>query len=192
MIFDGQTENEIRKRAFAYLKKGRKEDMKHTLRAVKYGKILWIYEGGNLDTICISLYFHDTGRYKLKDPKSIRPKDLTLHMEYGAKNVRKELEEIKYNGKKTEKIERIVSIHDWPDKVIEWGDIDAILTMESDRLDRYGKGAIPRFKECGKSPEYILNHVESGLDKWFITNTGKKIAKDLFEEMKEILEEKMF
>ncbi|RLI03673.1 metal-dependent phosphohydrolase [Candidatus Bathyarchaeota archaeon] len=180
-----EKENQIWEKAQQYLKKGRSTDLEHTKRAVDYGKYLLQYENGNPSIVIPCLYLHDIGWSMTEEFSPEGIPNIDLHMKYGSELAEKILKEINYPSEESKKIVFIISIHDNPEKVFALNDIDATLVVEADRLDRFGIPAIERYKKMrpDKPLSEVIKKNEKGLDKWFKTNTGKKLARRLFSEM---------
>jgi hypothetical protein len=194
--FPRYLELEIWHRASAYLRQCRVGDLEHTERSVDIGKQL-ADEKNDLFVLIPTLYCHDTGYAKafLEFPElrqvtnATWPRLAELHMKYGADNSQQILDEINfaimYGQGRTEKIVRIVRIHDTPKLVFEWGDADAVRTLESDRLDRYNIGRWDDLKKefVKVDDQWRLEYMRRGLAEWFKTKRGSALAKERFDEM---------
>lgn len=183
-------EKVIHDRAKTYLQKCRPNDYEHTVGAVRTGKKLCREEGGNLHVVVPSLYFHDAGRYVCPSSIDGMPEN-DLHMLEGTRIALSELQKMEYDLASTVKTAYIILIHDHPDKVFEWGDRDAIDVVEADRLYRYGIEDFNRFRKI-HSELPVLEHLSwlrAGKEKWFRSQTAKKIANDILAEKERFLKE---
>lgn len=184
-----EKEDQIWEKAQRYLEKGRSTDLEHTKRAVNYGKYLLRYERGNPSIVIPCLYLHDVGWSMIDEFTPEGVANIDLHMKYGSELAEKVLKEIDYPYEESKKIVFIISIHDYPEKIFALKDIDATLVVEADRLDRFGIPALERYKKMrpNKPISEVIKKNEKGLNEWFKTNTGKKLAMQLFaEELNEV------
>lgn len=190
MIWNQETEKIIQKKVNKYLKNARETDMGHIPRSVEYAKYLLSKEGGDESIVLPAVYLHDCGWSMVKfDVENTSYNN--LHMIYGMGIARRVLKEIDYDTDKVNKIIRIIGIHDSPDKVFDWNDLDAILVVEADRLDRYGVEAFPRLKDNGpfNSISEELEWLKEGSKNWFRTQTARNKVNELLDEMYKYIEE---
>ncbi|MCP4022957.1 MAG: HD domain-containing protein [Desulfobacteraceae bacterium] len=179
-------------------KKGRDGDWDHILRVVQLCRYLLEHENGDEDLVLPAAYLHDLGwtaidfsDFKKADPKvKSDSQSFSLHMVQGAVLAGKILSELDYEIGKTQQIQEIIKIHDLPEKVFAMDNISATLVVEADRLDRYGKTGMERFKTMfGKDKIYGPYWEEAkqlrrdGLKEWFKTNTGVRLSQELAAEM---------
>lgn len=68
------------------------------------------------------------------------------HMQEGAKLAADILDRLACDSAKCDRIVAIIAVHDEPEAVIAMQDINAVLVMEADRLDRYGPESIRRYQ----------------------------------------------
>jgi len=188
-----------------YLEKGRPGDVYHSRRAFRYGKRLCYLEGGDPCVVGTSLIGHDSGYGFLLEQFGIDLSDLRyyqrLHMGCGAYLMWKSLDKLTKESdeartvfteeRKTE-IFNVIASHDNPDDVFEWGNKNAIIVVEADRLDRYNVDRINDFRAISSSfaTENPTAWLRQGLKEWFATNTGKSLANQLFKEFVEEMKEK--
>jgi uncharacterized protein len=170
-----------------YLQSGRKGDREHTLRAVDYGKYLLEREPGDPAIVLPCLYLHDIGwsRVDYQDFVNATPaqkKDcvsLRQHMQEGAK--------LAYDSARRDRIVAIIAVHDEPEAVIAMQDLNAVLVMEADRLDRYGTESIRRYQAMFGEAYAAWQEVKAvrleGLDTWFRTETAKALSRKLAHEI---------
>jgi hypothetical protein len=202
--FPRDLEKEIWEKCIPYLKNCRRDDVEHTERTVVYGReLMQHHNNANPSIIIPSLIGHDTGYSKLFEKYETNhtmaelklilpfPEIQALHMQYGAEIIERVLNGTKYTDKfgvqKTQKAVKIVSIHDYPRKVFDWGDTDAIVVVEADRLDRYDPKRMSKDSFPEKSDSWILEWLEKGLNEWFVTKHGTSYAKKLYDKQVERL-----
>lgn len=181
---------EIRRLAAPYLDT-RKNDI-HTDIATEFVFKLLEKEGGDEDVVVPAIILHDVGwkrvpeelQLKAFEPKANSPELNRIHEVEGVRIAKEILEKVKYDKDKTEEILRIIDGHDSRKEAFSLNDR---IVKDADRLWRYTKEGFDidteRFSET--FPEGI-NRLTSNLDKWFITNSAKEIAK---EEIKKRLGE---
>lgn len=191
---DKRHEDEFKRIAESFLKKGRDGDWAHTLRAIEYGRYLLATEKGEEDIVIPALYLHDIGWSAIdySDFVSASPalkketKSLALHMHHSAVLARKILREMRYDTEKAGTIVSIIAVHDDPQKIFDMENLSATLVVEADRMDRYGPESILRYKRMF-GQEYLTgeNWQEAkkmrleGLDEWFRTDTARKLSRKL-------------
>ena len=179
-------------------KKGRAGDWQHVLRVVKLCKHLLCHEKADEDIVLLSAYLHDIGwsatdfsDFNKATPK-VKTKSLSfsLHMEQGAVIAGKILEDLDIDQNIINEIQSIIKVHDLPETVFKMDNINAILVVEADRLDRYGKTGLERFKTMFGSDKLQGPYWEEakklrldGLKDWFRTQTSISLAKKLSMEM---------
>jgi uncharacterized protein len=178
-----------------YLQSGRKGDLEHTLRAVDYGKYLLEREPGDPMIVLPCLYLHDIGwsRVDYQDFVNAAPaqkKDcvsLRQHMQEGAQLAAGILEKLACDSAGRDRIVAIIAVHDEPEAVIAMKDINAVLVMEADRLDRYGPESIRRYQAMFGEAYTAWQEVKAvrleGLDTWFRTETAKALSRKLAHEI---------
>jgi uncharacterized protein len=179
-------------------KKGRDGDWEHILRTVDLCRYLLKHENGDPNIVLPAAYLHDLGWSVVDyaDFNAATPLEKTKtisfmqHMEQGAILAGKILNDLSYDETKTREIQRIIKIHDLPETVFKKHNINATLVVEADRLDRYGKTGITRFKTMfGKGKitgpywEEARQLRKEGLKMWFITPTAGHLAQKLATEM---------
>jgi uncharacterized protein len=189
-------EKQLLQAAEPYLQNGRKGDREHTLRAVDYGKYLLARESGDPAIVLPCLYLHDIGwsRVDYQDFVSATPaqkKDsvsMRQHMQEGAKLAAGILEKLACDLARRDRIVAIIAVHDEPEKVIAMRDINAVLVMEADRLDRYGPESIRRYQAMfGEAYYAAWKEAKTvrleGLDTWFRTETARALSRKLAHEI---------
>ncbi|MCF8087992.1 MAG: HD domain-containing protein [Desulfotignum sp.] len=179
-------------------KNGREGDWDHILRTVDLCRYLMAHENGDPGIVLPAAYLHDLGwaivdyaDFNAATP-GVKTKTTSFlkHMEQGAILAGKILKELSYGEAETREIQSIIKIHDLPEKIFKMNKINATLVVEADRLDRYGKTGIRRFKTMfGKEKisgpywEEAKKMRREGLGTWFITPTARLLAKKLATEM---------
>ena len=179
-------------------KKGRDGDWDHILRMVKLCKTLLEREKADEDIVLPAAYLHDLGwtAIDFSDFNQASPSvksdsvSFTQHMEQGAVIAGKILSEFEYDIDKTKEIQSIIKVHDLPDIVFKMNNISATLVVEADRLDRYGKDGLERFKTMFGADKLSGPYWEEarqlridGLKDWFRTKTAINLSKKRAVEM---------
>jgi uncharacterized protein len=179
-------------------KKGREGDWEHILRTVDLCRYLLEHEKGNPGIVLPAAYLHDLGwsvvdyaDFNAATPGvKIKTPSFSKHMEQGAILAGQILNDLSFGEAETKEIQSIIKIHDLPEKIFKMNNINASLVVEADRLDRYGKTGITRFKTMfGKEKisgpywEEAKKMRRDGLKRWFITPTARHLAQKLATEM---------
>jgi uncharacterized protein len=169
--------------------------MEHTLRAVDYGKYLLEREPGDPAIVLPCLYLHDIGwsRVDYQDFVNAAPAQkknsvsLRQHMQEGAQLAAGILEKLAYDSTRRDRIVAIIAMHDEPEAVTAMQDINAVLVMEADRLDRYGQESIRRYQAMFGETYAAWQEAKAvrleGLDTWFRTETAKALSRKLAHEI---------
>ena len=179
-------------------KKGRAGDWDHVLRMVTLCRYLLDHEKGDENIVLPAAYLHDIGwaAIEFSDFNHASPKKKTdsssfwQHMEQGAVIAGKILSDFDYDQDKIYKIQSIIKVHDLPETVFRMNDISATLVVEADRLDRYGKTGLSRFKTMFGEDKLSGPYWEEakrlrldGLKDWFRTKTAIGLSRKLAAEM---------
>jgi uncharacterized protein len=182
-------EQSIRKRAKFYLSKGRPGDWEHTLRALKYGRILINGEGGDPFFVIPALYLHDIGWSQIDYNEWIimpaqeqeKSQAALLHQERGADLAEKILKDLDYDLRLTTKISDYIRVHDQPERILSLDCLQAILCFEADRLDRFGEGGKRRLHAIfnGFRSEERADFLRRGARRWFKTKTALSLLESL-------------
>jgi HD superfamily phosphodiesterase len=191
-------ETHLRQCVEPLLKRGRKGDWDHTLRALNFGRYLLQREAADEDIVIPALYLHDIGWSQIDfsdfvQASPARKKDtasLALHMQHGAELADEILRKIGYDDSKRRLIFSIIAVHDEPDKVFAMKSLSASVVVEADRLDRFGPESLKRYQKMF-GPDYMFGtHWQEaktlrleGLKSWFRTPTAKTLAQKLAREM---------
>ncbi len=182
MELDRKLENQIKKEALVFLKRGRKNwDVQHTLCAVKWVKKLIKQEGGDKKTLIPAVYFHDTGYDYLQNydfDKVIAAKK--NHGKNGAKIVKKILPKYNFTRKEINRIAYLVGNHNIHHNITEF---DRQLVFEADGLAMID---VKSTKTSFNKKDYIrfLKEYYHKRKKYMKTKTGKKYLKELMKEVK--------
>jgi putative nucleotidyltransferase with HDIG domain len=185
-------------------KKGRNGDWDHALRVVKLCKYLLCHEKADEDIVLLAAYLHDIGwsatdfvDFNKATPK-VKTKSLsfTRHMEQGAVIAGKILADFDFDQNIINEVQSIIKIHDLPETVFnqkvtrKMNNINATLVVEADRLDRYGKTGLERFKTMFGADKLQGQYWEEakqlrldGLKDWFRTKTSINLVQKLAKEM---------
>ena len=179
-------------------KKGRDGDWDHICRMVTLCKTLLEHESGDADIVLPAAYLHDLGwtAVDFSDFNKASPRvktdssSFTQHMEKGAIIAGKILSDLDYYQNKIKEIQSIIKVHDLPEIVFKMDNISATLVVEADRLDRYGKTGLARFKTMfgadklqGTYWEEAKQLRRDGLKEWFRTKTAISLSQKLATEM---------
>ena len=179
-------------------KKGRDGDWDHILRMVNLCKYLLEHENGDEDIVLPAAYLHDLGwtAIDFSDFNKASPKvktdssSFTQHMEQGAVIAGKILTDLEVDQDKIKEIQSIIQVHDLPEIVFKMNNISATLVVEADRLDRYGKTGLERFKTMFGADKLSGPYWEEarqiridGLKDWFRTKTAINLSKKRAAEM---------
>ncbi len=178
--------------------KGRDGDWEHILRMVELCRFLVEHENGDEDIVIPAAYLHDLGwsainfsDFKKADPKKKSDTaSFTNHMVKGAVMAGEILSDLAYDKNKISEIQAIIKVHDLPETVFSMDNISATLVVEADRLDRYGKTGMERFKTMfgkdklkGSYWEEAKQLRRNGLKEWFRTKTAISLSRKLAAEM---------
>ena len=164
----------------------RKNDI-HTEISTKLAYRLLAEEGGNENIVIPAIILHDVGwkaipenlQLKAFGPKAISPELNRKHEISGVKTAREILEQVNYDQAEIKQILEIIDGHDSRKQAIS---LDDKIVKDADKLFRYTKEALQintnRFNE---TIEEAANRYRSNIDKWFFTDSAKRIAKEELE-----------
>lgn len=177
---------------------GRDGDWDHILRMVAHCRYLLEHENGDPGIVLPTAYLHDLGwtsvdfsDFRRASPRS-KPGSTSFsqHMAQGALIAGTILNDLEVDPDRIKRIKAIIRIHDLPELVFKLNDISATLVVEADRLDRYGKAGIERFKTMFGSDKLEGPYWEEakqlrrdGLKEWFRTPSAIQLSRKLAEEM---------
>jgi len=160
-----------------------RKNLIHTRIALRYALKLLKSEKGEEGVVIPAIILHDVGWKVIPEhlhltafgPNPSNPKLTKVHELEGAKIAKAILEKIHYPPKKLKEICQIIRGHDSRGRPLSWNDR---IVKDSDKLWRYsrrgmaidlGRFQIPR-------REYLV-FLEAIIDHWFLTPTGKEIAR---------------
>jgi HD superfamily phosphodiesterase len=145
-------------------------------------------EGANEDIVIPAIVLHDVGwkaipenlQLKAFGPKAISPELNREHEISGVKTAREILEKVNYDQAEINQILAIIDGHDSRKQAIS---LDERIVKDADKLFRYTKEALlintNRFNE---TIEQAAIRYRSNIDKWFFTDSAKRIAKEELEK----------
>jgi HD superfamily phosphodiesterase len=160
-----------------------RKNLIHTRIALHYALKLLKSEKGDEDVVIPAVLLHDVGWKMIPGnlhltafgPNKSNPKLTRVHEVEGAKIAEAILKDLQYPSEKIKGISRIIRGHDTRKKPISLNDR---IVKDADKLWRYSrKGTaidlarfrIPRL-------EYLI-FLEAIIDDWFLTPTGRKVAR---------------
>jgi HD domain len=160
-----------------------RKNLVHTKIALQYALKLLKYEKGDEGVVIPAIILHDVGWSVIPEnlhltafgPNPTNPELTKVHEVKGAKIAQSILEGLRYPSEKVKEICRIVQGHDSRKHPISQSDR---IVKDADKLFRYsrkgmaidlGRFLIPRQK--------YLVFLEAIKDDWFLTETGKEIAR---------------
>jgi HD superfamily phosphodiesterase len=165
----------------------RKNDI-HTEMATRYAYLLLDKEKGDEEIVIPAIILHDVGWKKVPEelhlkafgPKATMPKVRRVHEVEGVKIAREILEKINYDQEKIKEILKIIEGHDSREEPVSLNDK---LVKDADKLWRYSKeGFQINRKRYEHTFEQYMERLRSHLNKWFITESGKEVAKQEIQE----------
>jgi len=186
-----------------YLRKGRKVDLPHTRVSLDFALRLLEQEGGQKRVVVPAVILHDIGYSAIQEANlyqkttyfgvykrgeeagaySVKLKQ--RHMHEGAKLARSILNSLHYDVDLLEEIVDIVETHEdlssFPPSTTN---INKIIVSDADKLFRVtAYNFFSVIEAHNASPEDVFNYFGDMKDKWFVTETARRIA---LEEMRKI------
>ena len=160
-----------------------RKNLIHTKIALRYALKLLNHEKGQEDVVIPAVLLHDVGWKTIPEklhltafgPNPSNPKLARVHEIEGAKIAGIILEKLRYPPKKVKEICQIIRGHDSRKRPISQNDR---IVKDADKLTRYSpKGmAIDLDRFHIPRREYLV-FLEATIDDWFLTPTGKRIAR---------------
>jgi HD superfamily phosphodiesterase len=160
-----------------------RKNLIHTRIALRYALKLLQSEKGDEDVVIPAVLLHDVGWKTIPanlhltafGPNPSNPKLARVHEVEGAKIAEAILKNLRYPSEKIKEICRIIRGHDTRKRPISRNDR---IVKDADKLWRYSrKGmAVDRARFQILRREYLV-FLEGIVDQWFLTPTGKRIAK---------------
>jgi hypothetical protein len=156
--------------------------------ATQYAYLLLDKEKGDEEIVIPAIILHDVGWKRVPEelhlkafgPKATMPKVRRMHEVEGVKIAREILEKINYDQEKIKEILKIIEGHDSRKEPISLNDK---LVKDADKLWRYSKeGFQINRKRYEHTFEQYMERLRSHLDKWFLTESGKEVAKQEIQE----------
>lgn len=181
-----------------FYQKARSGDWDHVVRVVGLCRTLLKSEPGDEDVVIPAAYLHDIGWSavdysdftKATPHKKTRAQSFERHMEQGAAIAGRVLAGLEADPDRIREIQAIIRVHDLPETVFEMNNLSATLLVEADRLDRYGKTGLERFKTMFGADKLEGPYWEeakqlrlTGLNEWFRTQTAVALSQKLAKEM---------
>ncbi len=160
-----------------------RKNLIHTKIVLRYALKLLEEEKGDEGVVIPATLLHDVGWKALPEPLQLtafgpNPSNPTLvrvHEREGAKIARSILEGLNYSPKRVREVCRIVQGHDSRTRPISQNDR---IVKDADKLFRYSRKGLAISLDWFRIPlwKYLL-YLEGIIDQWFLTLTGKEIAK---------------
>jgi HD superfamily phosphodiesterase len=155
----------------------------HTRTCLRFALRLLDEEDGDAGVVVPAVVLHDVGWSRVPEhlqlsafgPNVSRPELRDVHEREGAAIAREILAEIGYCAETSERIALIVSRHDSrPDAE----SLEEAIVKDADKLWRYSREGIAVDSDrFGATPAEHLALVAGFLEEWFLTRTGKRIAR---------------
>jgi len=160
-----------------------RKNLIHTKIALRYALKLLKSEKGDKGIVIPAIILHDVGWSAIPEnlhltafgPNPSNPKLARVHELKGAKMARAILEKMHYPSGKVNEIFRIIQGHDSRKRPISQNDR---IVKDADKLTRYSRKGMTIDLNRFRIPrrEYLA-FLEAIIDHWFLTPTGKEIAK---------------
>ncbi len=165
----------------------RKNDI-HTEVSTGLAQQLLAQEGGEEDIVIPAIILHDVGwkevpediQSKAFGPKATMPEWNRVHEVEGAKIAGDILRKVNYHEDKILEIQEIIKGHDSRKEPISLNDS---VVKDADKLWRYSEAAIRGIQMgFGLTFEECIERLRKNLEPWFLTESGKQMAKKEIEE----------
>lgn len=159
----------------------------HTKIALGFAYRLLEREKGDETIVIPGIILHDVGwkrvpeevQLKAFGPRATMPEWNRVHEVEGAKIAAEILECVHYDKEKIAQIREIVEGHDSRKRALSLNDA---LVKDADKLWRYAKEGVQIGRErYNHTFDQYLDRLQSNLDKWFLTSTGKALANQEME-----------
>jgi len=171
----------------------RKNDV-HTEMSADLARQLLAQEGGDEDIVMPAIILHDTGWKKVPEdiqskafgPKATLPEWNRVHEVEGARIAGDILRKVDYPEEKILEIQEIIKGHDSRKEALSLNDS---IVKDADKLWRYSEIAFQvNGDRFGLSLEEGIERLRRNLEPWFLTKSGKRMAKEAIERRAEELE----
>lgn len=165
----------------------RKNDI-HTEISTDFAQLLLEQEGGEEDIVLPAIILHDVGWKKVPEdiqlkafgPNTTMPEWNRVHEVEGAKIAGDILRKVNYQKDKILEIQEIIKGHDSRKEAISLNDS---LVKDADKLWRYSEAAIRGIQMgFGLTFEECIERLRKNLEPWFLTESGKRMAKEEIEK----------
>ena len=173
--------DEIWKLAEPYLKT--RDNLIHTKISEAFAYRLLGKEGGDESIVIPAIILHDVGwmqvpehlQLKAFGPNAVFPELNRLHESEGAKLAKQILETVGYNEGAQREIASIIEGHDSRKEGLSLNDK---IVKDADKLWRFSKeGLRVDMRRFEQSLKECLERLRSHLDTWYLTRTGKELAR---------------
>ena len=165
-----------------------RDNVLHTRIAAAFAERLLEAEGGDPRVVLPAILLHDVGWKSVPEDLQLKAfgpghNDMTInriHEVEGAKLARRLLEEVAYDPTLIDEIVAIILEHDSRMEPLSLNDA---IVKDSDKLWRFSAEALQVDpKRFGIDPGVHTRWLKLQIDKWFLTETGKRLA---FQEQRE-------
>ena len=165
----------------------RKNDI-HTEISTDLAQLLLAQEGGDEDIVIPAIILHDVGWKKVPEdiqmkafgPEASMPEWNRVHEVEGARIAGDILRKVDYQEDKILEIQEIVEGHDSRKDPISKNDS---IVKDADKLWRYSKIAVQiNANRFGLTVEQGIERLRRNLEPWFLTESGKRMAKEEIEK----------
>jgi len=160
-----------------------RKNLIHTRIALRYTLKLLRSEKGDEEVVIPAILLHDVGWSAIPEhlhltafgPNPSNPKLARVHESEGAKTAQMILNDLRYPPKKVNEICRIIQGHDSRKRAISPSDR---IVKDADKLTRYSRKGMAIDLGWFHIPrrEYLV-FLEAIIDHWFLTPTGREIAR---------------
>jgi HD superfamily phosphodiesterase len=171
----------------------RKNDV-HTEMSADLARQLLAQEGGDEDIVMPAIILHDTGWKKVPEdiqskafgPKATLPEWNRVHEVEGARIAGDILRKVDYPEEKILEIQEIIKGHDSRKEALSLNDS---IVKDADKLWRYSQIAFQvNGDRFGLNLEEGIKRLRRNLEPWFLTKSGKRMAKEAIERRVKDLE----
>jgi HD superfamily phosphodiesterase len=165
----------------------RKNDI-HTEISTDLAQQLLAQEGGEEDIVLPAIILHDVGWKKVPEdiqlkafgPKASMPEWNRVHEVEGAGIAGDILRKVNYPEEKILEIQEIIKGHDSRKEPLSLNDS---VVKDADKLWRYSRIAVQiNEKIFGLTVEQGIERLRRNLEPWFLTESGKRMAKEEIEK----------
>ena len=160
-----------------------RKNLIHTKIALRYALKLLKSEKGNEGIVIPAIILHDVGWNAIPEhlhltafgPNPSNPKLAKVHEVEGAKIAKAILEKLHHPPANVKEICQIIQGHDSRKRPLSWNDR---MVKDADKLTRYSRKGMAIDSDRFHIPrrDYLV-FLEAIIDHWFLTPTGKEIAR---------------